>query len=102
MARSIAWFGTWPRSGIELDNFLECGPFDRMDGSHLCHHGLCVNPNHIVYEPSYVNQDRARCYDLALALRRDCAKVPPSCAKHSPPCMLQVSRLYYPLPDGED
>lgn len=33
-----------------------------MDGSQLCHHGLCVNPNHIVYKPGHENQDRVRCY----------------------------------------
>lgn len=38
--RALAWFGdqTWSRNGIELDNFLSCGPYKPMDASHLCHH----------------------------------------------------------------
>ena len=34
-ARAAVWFKQWPRSGIELDNFLGSGPFTPMDASHL-------------------------------------------------------------------
>ena len=32
LARTAAWYGHWPRTGVELDNFLGCGPFKLMDG----------------------------------------------------------------------
>lgn len=31
LSRAIVWFTeTWPRTGIQLDNFIECGPYQRM------------------------------------------------------------------------
>ena len=37
----------------ELEKGLEC--------SHLCHNKGCMNTEHIVAEPHYVNMDRKRC-----------------------------------------
>ena len=56
--RAIAWFAdmNWPYSGIEPDNFLRCGPFKPMKGSHLCNHSLWIQ--HIVYKSAEENQDR--------------------------------------------
>ena len=38
LARARRWYEEchWPRTGVELDNFLGCGPYKPMDGSHLC------------------------------------------------------------------
>ena len=33
----------------------------RLDISHLCHEGLCVNPRHLVHEEHVVNVDRRAC-----------------------------------------
>lgn len=94
LARALAWFGNWPRNGIQLDNFLECGPFRRMDASHLCHSPLCVLPSHIVYESSDDNQSRRCCQERARFLRADGRPVPQHCRQHSPPCLLQVGPGY--------
>ncbi|RKU42199.1 hypothetical protein DL546_004619 [Coniochaeta pulveracea] len=56
--RANAWFGSWPRTGIELDNFVGEGPFKPMQGSHLCHHDNCLVLAHIVWEPADTNIDR--------------------------------------------
>jgi hypothetical protein len=32
-----------------------------MCASHLCHNRACVRPNHIVYEPDFVNKGRSGC-----------------------------------------
>ncbi len=89
IARAAAWYGEWPRRGVELDNFLGCGPFKPKDGSHLCHQEHCIV--HLVYESAAVNWDRRDCSHEALFLRQDGREVPESCTKHSPPCLMQVS-----------
>lgn len=89
-ARAIGWFGKWPRSGIELDNFLECGPYKRMDGSHLCHNLFCITPSHIVYESCTANQARNDCFQRARFLRNENRAVPARCDQHDPPCLMQV------------
>ncbi|KAI4603666.1 hypothetical protein KJ359_003483 [Pestalotiopsis sp. 9143b] len=88
-ARAIGWFGKWPRSGIELDNFLECGPYKRMDGSHLCHNLFCITPSHIVYESCTANQARNDCFQRARFLRNENRAVPDRCDQHDPPCLMQ-------------
>ncbi|KAI1847622.1 hypothetical protein JX266_006474 [Neoarthrinium moseri] len=93
LSRAIAWFGQYPRTGIELDNFLGAGPYKTMDGSHLCHHDACINPNHIDYEPSDLNQDRKSCRDRAEFLRREGRPVPEYCTEHEVPCLLRLSAL---------
>ncbi|KAI1455683.1 hypothetical protein F4805DRAFT_459516 [Annulohypoxylon moriforme] len=93
LARAIAWFGEWPRSGIQLDNFLECGPFQRMDASHRCHTSLCVNPAHIVYETARLNLGRQDCQREAVRLRIQGRDVPPACDRHDPPCLMQHASL---------
>jgi len=35
-----------------------------LDASHLCHNPLCINPRHIVLEPSIENQHRKGCQGL--------------------------------------
>ena len=91
VARAVAWYGHWPRTGVELDNFLGCGPFKPMDGSHLCHHEHCIV--HLIYESADINLDRWDCCLEARFLRQDGRVVPEHCGKHSPPCLMQVSRL---------
>ena len=44
LGRAVAWFAKWPRIGVELDDFLECGPFKPLDALYLCYHGLCILP----------------------------------------------------------
>ncbi|KAF2963283.1 hypothetical protein GQX73_g10294 [Xylaria multiplex] len=92
-ARAIAWFGSWPRTGIELDNFIETGPYRRNDGSHRCHNPLCLNPSHIVFEPTWYNLHRQQCQKEACFLRSEGRDVPPHCGLHSPPCLMQHASL---------
>lgn len=93
-ARVSAWFEDWPRSTSDLQHFLP--PNDRrgepshMHGSHLCHHGLCVNPTHLAYEDKARNLERVGCLTAAVTLRSYQATIPKHCSKHDPPCLLQV------------
>ncbi len=89
LARAAAWFMKWPRTGLELDNFLGGGPFKPMDASHTCHHEHCIV--HVTYEPADVNLDRSDCCSQARLLRQDSRVVPEHCSKHTPPCLMQVS-----------
>lgn len=94
-ARALSWFRDWdpPRRGIDLDNFLEAGAWRRHDGSHLCGHGLCVNWNHVLYEPASVNHEREPCFEEARQLRRAGQPVPWGCKRHEEPCLLQLAAL---------
>ena len=74
LARAAAWYGHWPRSGVKLDNFLGCGPFKPMDGSHLCHHEHCIV--HLTYESADTNLDRWNCCLEARFLRQEGRQVP--------------------------
>jgi len=56
LARAAAWFSQWPRTGLELDNFVGAGPFIPIDASHRCHHDHCIV--HVVYKGSDTNQLR--------------------------------------------
>lgn len=89
-ARALVWFASqsWPRSGIELDNFLGFGPFKPKDASHTCHHEYCLV--HLVFEAADVNQDRKVCHDLAMFLRREGLPIPKHCDRHDQPCLMQV------------
>lgn len=95
-ARACGWFSAWPdhpRRGIDLDQFV-AGPrgvFPEMHGSHLCHHGLCIQPGHIVYEDRITNLSRNSCHTAAKTMRGYHNSVPEHCSKHDPPCLLQVS-----------
>jgi hypothetical protein len=93
-ARAIVWFGDdqWPRTGLELDNFLGCEPFKPKDASHLCHQEHCIVFAHIVYKSPKINLNRKNCCKEAKALRRTKKNISKHCAKHEPPCMLQVCR----------
>jgi hypothetical protein len=91
--RAATWFRSAPHSGLEFDNFLGSGPFQPMEGSHLCHKGHCINPNHAVFEEMRVNADRKQCNVLAYTLRRQGHPVPASCTEHQPPCLLQHASL---------
>lgn len=89
-ARAFVWFRnqSWPRSGIELDNFFGVGPFKPKDASHTCHHEYCLV--HLTFEAANINQDRKACYDYARFLRREGLPIPKHCDKHNEPCLLQV------------
>ena len=89
LVRALAWFSQWPRTGLQLDNFLGSGPFKPLDASHLCHHGSCIV--HIVYEGAHINCDREQCRTEARRLRQNGKPVPEGCTLHHPPCMMQVS-----------
>lgn len=93
IAQARGWYDEWhwPRTGVELDIFLGCGPYKPMDGSHLCHHGHCII--HLVYESAAINVDRWNCYLEARFLRQDGREVPEFYDKHSPPCMMQHAAL---------
>lgn len=41
------------------DNFLECAPFELMDGSYTCHLDHCII--HATYNPAHTNLDGAGC-----------------------------------------
>ena len=90
-ARALAWFSQWPRTGLQLDNFLGNGPYKPMDASHNCHHDTCII--HITYEAAHINHSRKACCDFARKLRREGKEeeLPEQCDKHDPPCLLQVS-----------
>ena len=89
-ARSATWFrsDSWSRTGVSLDNFLECDLFKPMEVSHLCHQEHCLV--HIFYETADVNQDRKTCAMWARTERQEGRDISKSCLKHDPPCLLQV------------
>lgn len=86
MVRARDWYEEchWPRSGVELDNFLGCGPYKPMDRSHLCYYEHCLI--HLVYESAVINVDGWNCCLKARFLRQDRSEI---CDKYSPPCMMQ-------------
>lgn len=88
LARAKVWH-SWPRTGVELDNFTGRGPYKPMDASHLCHHEHCLI--HVVLEPANINQNRKECVRQARFLRAERRTVPEECALHDPPCLMQVS-----------
>ena len=95
LVRAKAWYTQWPRTGLDLDNLLGCGPYKPMDASHLCHHEHCVI--HIVYEPADINESRKACLRRARFLRSEKRPVPAECDLHDPPCMMQV-RFFVAVP----
>ena len=94
-ARAASWFdsGSWPWTGAAFDNFVGIGPYRPMDGSHLCHHGACINQHHLKYEDSGINAGRNRCLYAAQDIRLSGLDVPQRCARHQPPCLLQHAAL---------
>ena len=60
---------------------------NKIECSHLCHHTLCVNPDHIVLEPHTINQDRIHCKNQG-----HCSK------SHQPYCLMckiyKFNRIY--------
>ncbi|KAE9373247.1 hypothetical protein N431DRAFT_557405 [Stipitochalara longipes BDJ] len=91
LTRARAWYLDWPRNGMELDNFLGCGPYKQRQGSHTCHHNLCGI--HLVFESAEENEDRKQCHSRAKFLRQEGLPVPSQCTKHSPPCLMQHASL---------
>ena len=94
-ARAASWFNprSWPRTGAAFDGFLSIGPYRPKDGSHLCHHGNCINQHHLVYEDSGINGSRSRCSSGAQDMRLLGMDVPKHCPRHDPPCLLQVRAI---------
>lgn len=94
-ARWSAWFEDWPRTPRHLQDFLPPAQPSRMHGSHLCHHGLCIVPSHIVYEDRTTNLGRYSCASAAVALRSYVTPVPQYCLNenHEPRCLLQLAAL---------
>ena len=95
VVRALAWFSEWPRTGVQLDNFIGCGNFTPMDASHTCHHDHCIV--HITYETADKNTKREDCRREARALRQEnAADVPEHCSRHQPPCLMQVGHPTVP------
>ena len=88
VVRALAWFGQWPRNGIQLDNFIQCGPFEPMDAAQTCHHDHCVV--HVTYDSVGNKQSREYCCSEARRMRREGQEVPEHCPFHQPPCLMQV------------
>ena len=79
-----------------LTSFLLEGmaPHILMHGSYLCHYGLCINPNHLLYEPARVNYSRNSYMFAARVLRMYDKRIPEKCVKHKEhPCLLQLAAL---------
>jgi len=93
LPRAIAWYADehWPRNGSELDNFLGSGSYMQMEGSHLCHHILCLV--HLYYEFAEINLDRNACHRLSKYLRQAGEFVPEGCDKHQSPCVMREASL---------
>ena len=91
-ARAASWFNSqsWPRTGVEFDNFMSIGLYRSKDGSHLCHHGTCISQHHVFYEDSGINAGRNRCCCGAQEMRSLGVEIPKHCTRHDPPCLLQV------------
>lgn len=62
-----------------------------MQGSHLCHHDLCII--HLTYESAEENNSRKSCYENARFIRGEGFDIPPYCDKHQPPCLMQHASL---------
>jgi hypothetical protein len=93
LTRSIAWFDDkhWPRTGLELDNFLGSSPYKPKEGSHLCHKHLCST--HLVFESAEANEDRKQCHQRSDFLRKENLPVPQHCDRHDLPCLMQHAAL---------
>ncbi|OAP60169.1 hypothetical protein AYL99_05171 [Fonsecaea erecta] len=95
-ARAAVWFNDWPRTGTDLDAFNAGreSAIPPMHASHLCHHGFCINPNHLVWERASTNLSRNWCMTAARVLREFGHPVPERCRRHeNPPCMMQHAAL---------
>lgn len=55
-----------------------------MHVSHLCHQTHCVNPEHLSYEPQFVNKSRQICRSI----------YPTECKTHAPfqDCLLEIGK----------
>ena len=95
ISRAGAWFNSsaWPRRGIDVDNFIDSNTYQSFDGSHLCHHDNCINPLHLLYEPTWVNFERIECKQHAISLRSQGKPIPERCSKHEVGCLMQVSNI---------
>lgn len=51
---------------------------NQLDVSHLCHNAWCVNTEHLVLEPHFINSERTMC------------KTSNNCIGHTPECMVEV------------
>jgi hypothetical protein len=96
--RASLWFSRtqWPPAEAELEEFAPSSIQARSNSrtaSHICHHGFCINPHHVVFEDLTLNLSRNSCVTAAATLRRYSAPIPPYCSTHEPPCLLQVSLL---------
>ena len=59
-------------------HLLDSPHYKTREISHICHHGKCVNPEHLEIETHAQNGDRDKC------------KHKISCQDHDPPCILPV------------
>ena len=90
-AKSIAWFSTWPRDAVELEEFADLCQSDQVRTTALlCHQSCCINPHHIIREDRHNHLTRNACVRDAQALRRCGCPIPSHCERHDPPCLLQV------------
>ncbi|KFY84446.1 hypothetical protein V498_07819 [Pseudogymnoascus sp. VKM F-4517 (FW-2822)] len=65
----------------------------KFDASHLCHQACCFAPDHALLELKTKNMDRRKCSDYATSLRQDGFKIPRTCSRHQPPCLLREASL---------
>lgn len=66
--------------GLTLDAIRQ----DDMHVSHLCHNSLCIKPEHLAFEPDYVNAYRRTCVNLGHCSGHDYGNVT------FPDCMLAL------------
>jgi hypothetical protein len=91
-SRAAAWFGKWPRRGVEVDNFVDSNTYQSFDGSHLCHQDNCII--HLYYEAAWINLSRIDCKQCAKSLRSQGKPIPEKCEKHEPGCLMQVRTVF--------
>lgn len=64
-----------------------------MEASHLCHQRSCVSTDHLVVERQGTNADRQHCQREAHHLRDNGIRIPSTCDRHNPPCLMREAAL---------
>ncbi|KFX85863.1 hypothetical protein O988_09870, partial [Pseudogymnoascus sp. VKM F-3808] len=83
-------FTAWASASLsELQDYAR----GLLQASHLCSHGGCSTPGHIVLEIPRVNMNRRNCERVAIYMRDIGMKIPHACNQHTPPCLLREAAL---------